>query len=156
MINHEDIEVQIKAGDSKAVIAGKTSVSFKTFVMLVLQRKVTMLFKDWGDDSIIMSSELLTGLASAPQDSQENKSQLVLTTMGTGVLLGIFVLAALQLILLASPLDFAFNMRELLIITGGLLGIAFLATILIKMKRRNKSEKLLETMEKLSSMLSKK
>jgi uncharacterized membrane protein YqjE len=154
MMKQEDLEIEIKAGDNKAIIAGKTSVSFKTFVMLILQRKVMALFKDWGEDSIIVDSELLTGLASAPQDSQENKSQLVLITMGTGVLIGVFVLAALQLILLA--LDFTFGIRELLVIAGGLLGLAILATILMKMKRRNKSEKLLETMEKLSSLLSKK
>ena len=155
MTNHEDIEVVIKASDNKAVIAGKTSVSFKTFVMLVLQRKVTTLFKEWGNDAVIVSSELLTGLASAPQDSQENKSQLVLTTMGTGVLLGIFILATLQLALLVA-LDVSFSTRELLVVAGGLLGIAILAMILIKMKRRNKSEKLLETMEKLTGLLSKK
>ncbi|MDD3896342.1 MAG: hypothetical protein PHU04_00640 [Candidatus Peribacteraceae bacterium] len=155
MTNHEDIEVEIKAGDSKAVIAGKTSVSFKTFVMLVLQRKVTTLFKEWGNDAVIVSSELLTGLASAPQDTQENKSQLVLTTMGTGVLAGIFVLAALQLVLLVG-LEITLSTRELLIIAGGLLGLAILAAALMKMKRKNKSEKLLETMEKLSGLLSKK
>ncbi len=155
MTNHEDIEVEIKAGDSKAVIAGKTSVSFKTFVMLVLQRKVTTLFKEWGSDAVIVSSELLTGLASAPQDSQENKSQLVLTTMGTGVLAGIFILAALQLVLLVA-LEITLNTRELLIVVGGLLGLAILAAALMKIKRKNKSEKLLETMEKLSGLLSKK
>ncbi|MDD5469583.1 MAG: hypothetical protein PHO92_02165 [Candidatus Peribacteraceae bacterium] len=155
MTNHEDIEVEIKAGDNKAVIAGKTSVSFKTFVMLVLQRKVTTLFKEWGNDAVIVSSELLTGLASAPQDSQENKSQLVLTTMGTGVLAGVFILAALQLLLLVA-LEITLSTRELLIVAGGLLGLAVLAAALMKMKRKNKSEKLLETMEKLSSLLSKK
>jgi len=155
MTNHEDIEVEIKAGDSRATIAGKTSVSFKTMVGLILQRKVTTLFKDWGNDPVIVNSELLTSLASAPQDSQENKSQLVLTTIGTGVLIGIFVMAALQLALLVA-LDISFSTRELLVVAGGLLGLAILATILMKMKRKNKSEKLLETMEKLSGLLSKK
>jgi len=154
MTRPADLEVDIKPGDTKAVIEGKTSVSFKTFVSLVLQRKVMTLFKNWGDDPVVVSSELLTGLASAPQDSQENRSQLVLVTLGTGILAGIFALAVLQSILLA--LDIRLEQRELLIIAGSLFGLAILASLLSKMKRGNRSEKLVETMEKLTTLISKK
>ncbi len=154
MTRPADLEVDIKPGDTKAVIEGKTSVSFKTFVSLVLQRKVMTLFKNWGDDPVVVSSELLTGLASAPQDSQENRSQLVLVTLGTGILTGIFALAVLQSILLA--LDIRLEQRELLIIAGSLFSLAVLASLLSKMKRGNRSEKLVETMEKLTTLISKK
>ena len=97
-----DLEVEVKTESSKAVITGKTSVPFRTFVGLVLQRKVLQLFKDWGEEPVILSSSLLTNLASAPQDSQENKAHLVTVTLGVGVLLGIFFLAALQAGLLLS------------------------------------------------------
>lgn len=153
-IPHEDLEVEIKAGDSKAIITGKTSVSFKTFVMLILQRKVTTLFKDWGEAPVIINSELLTGLASAEQDSQENKAQLVLITMGAGVLVGVFFFTILQILLL-NVVQFPLDTRELLIIAGSLLGLAILVMALSKIKKRNKGEKLLNTMEKLSSLLSK-
>ncbi|HCI03610.1 TPA: hypothetical protein DE059_01655, partial [Candidatus Peribacteria bacterium] len=64
-----DLEVKVKEEKMKAIIEGRTAVPFKTFVGLVLQRKVFPLFKKWGDEPVIINSELLTTLASAAQDS---------------------------------------------------------------------------------------
>ncbi len=151
----DDIEVEISGGGGKAIIEGKTTVSFKTFVSLVLQRKITDLFKSRGKDPVIINSELLTELASSPQDSHENKAQLVLVTMGAGVIVGVFCFTVLQVIL-QEFFSFPLYTRELLLIAGSLLGLAIIGIVLSKVKKRNKGEKLLETMEKLAALISKK
>ena len=68
------MEVEISGGDRRAVIEGKTGVPFKTFVALVLQRKVTGLFQEYGNRPVIVESEMLTRLASAPQDNPQNQA----------------------------------------------------------------------------------
>ncbi|MFA6259701.1 MAG: hypothetical protein WCX29_03800 [Candidatus Peribacteraceae bacterium] len=151
---HEDLEVEIRPGENRAIIAGKTAVSFKKIVALILQRKVTTMLKEWGDDPVIVSSELLTGLASAPQDSQENRAQVITVTLGTGVLLGIFFFALTQATLLALHIEL--DMRALLIIVAGLLGLALLVAILAKLRNRGQNEKIVDTMDKLASLLSRK
>jgi len=148
-----DTEVAISHGNGKAVIEGKTTVSFQTFVGLILQRKTSDLFKKWGKDPVVVNSELLTGLASAPQESKENRSKLVLVTLGTGILVGIFVSAVAQILLIASGMSL--GNKELMLIAGGLIALAGLAVILVKTQRKKKDDKLLEVMEKLSSLLSK-
>ena len=93
------MDAKLKTDHGKAIVEGKTAVPFKTFVGLVLHRKVLSLFKQWGKEPVIIDSELLTDLASAQQDSQENKEQLVTVTLGVGVLAGVFVLAIAQIAL---------------------------------------------------------
>lgn len=154
MTVHGDVEMELRGLQGKAVIEGKTSVPFRSFVQLVLQRKVTTLFKERGDDPIIVSSELLTHLASAPQDAPENRERLVIVTLGVGVLTGIFLLAIAQVTLgaLGSPL----SIQELLLIALLLLFLAAMAFVLEKVKRRrNRSEKLAEAMEHLTGLLTK-
>ena len=147
-----DLEVKLKTELSKAIIEGKTSVPFKTFVALVLQRKVLPLFKKWGDEPIVVNSELLTSIASASQDSQENRAQLVLVTLGVGVLVGVFAFAIFQIIL--GGIGITLGIRELLLITAMLLGIALLASILSRVQRKNRAQKIADTMEKVANLLS--
>src|SRR3990167_9608247 len=112
-----ETEVQFKPELGKAVIEGKTTVPFQSLVTLILQRKVLTLFKQWGKEPVIIGSELLTGLASAPQDSQENRSHLVHVSLGVGVLLGV---ALFSLVLVALQLaQITLGQRELLMIAGG-------------------------------------
>jgi hypothetical protein len=148
----DDIEVKLKEGRNRTVIDGKTAVPFKTLVQLVLQRKVLELFKKWGDEHVIISSELLTTIASAPQDSQENRSHLIIVTLGVGMLAGIFLFAVLQM--LASPILTLGN-KELFLISAGLLLIAFLAAILSRTQRGSRGQKLADSMERIASLLSK-
>lgn len=148
-----DIEVALKDSPTKAVIEGKTSVPFKRFVQLILQRKVLPLFKDWGDEPVILSSELLTTIASASQESQENRAHFAAVTLGVGILAGIFVFAVAQLILM--PAGIRLEQKELLIIAGGLLGIALLMSILMRVKKVNRGEKLADGLEKIANLLSK-
>lgn len=149
----KDLEVQFRPETGKAVIEGKTTVPFQAFVMLVLQRKVFKLFKEWGKTPIVVDSEMLTSLASAPQDSIENKSNLVTVSLGVGILAGIVLLAAIQVAL--STLEIALTMQHLLILIGVIVGLGVISYFLMQTQKGKKSEKLLETMENLSSFLGK-
>lgn len=149
----KDLEVQFRPETGKAIIEGKTTVPFQSFVMLVLQRKVTNLFKAWGKHSVIVDSELLTSLASAPQDSVENKSNLIMVSLGTGLLGGIVLLAAVQVAL--KTLEVELTTAHLLILIGVILGLGLFAYVLMQSQKGKKGEKLVETMENLSSFLGK-
>ncbi len=147
------MDVNLKTDQGKAVVEGKTAVPFKTFVGLILQRKVLNLFKDWGQEPVVISSELLTDLASSPQDNTENREQLITVTLGVGVLVGVFALAILQIALV--PFGITLTAEYLLAIAGTLFGIALLTWFMGKVKRRSKGHKLSETMEKIAGMVSK-
>jgi hypothetical protein len=149
----KDLEVKLKSDQGKAVIEGKTAVAFQAFVTLVLQRKVFGLFKSWGEEPVVVSAELLASLASAPQDSQENRAHLVTVTLGVGIVLGVFVMSVLQLSLIANGITL--SVRELGLIAGGILLLAILARMLVRLQRRKRSDKVTEAMESLSSLLSK-
>ena len=153
MSDSSELEVQFKPESGKAVIEGKTVVPFQAFVTLILQRKVLKLFKDWGKEPIIVNSELLTHLASAPQDSQENRGNLILVTLGMGFIGGVACFALLQLALIF--LDITFGKREFAILGGGILALAALTAVLMKARRMPLGEKLTETIENVASFLGK-
>ncbi len=154
MGNHHDLEVETKNEHGKAVIAGKTTVPFKTFVQLILQRKVMDLFKKWGDEPIIIGSELLTDLASSKEDSQENRSQVILVTLGVGVLVGIFAMAIAQLVLVTVGVTL--SQKEYLIIGVVLVVLALLTHVLGRTQKKNQSQRLADKMEKIAGLVSKK
>ena len=147
------MDAKLKTDQGRAIVEGKTAVPFKTFVGLVLQRKVLNLFKDWGKEPVIIDSELLTDLASAPQDNQENRDQLITVTFGVGVLCGVFLMAIIQIVL--SPWHIYLTQQHLLIVAGTLFGLAVLTWILSKTKRPGRSQKMSDTMEKITNMISK-
>lgn len=149
-----DIELDISAGNpNKAVIEGKTSVPFKTFVTLILQRKVQVLFKDAQNEPVIIGSELLTKLASAPDDKQEDRSKLVLVTLGTGVVFGVAFSAMLLLAL--SFFKIQPSQQDLMITIGVILGITVLVVALQStQKKSGLRQKLYEAMEKATAMVS--
>ena len=147
------MDAKLKTDQGKAIVEGKTAIPFKTFVGLILQRKVLTLFKKWGKEPVIVDSELLTDLASAQQDSQENKEQLVLVTLATGVLVGVFVMAVVQVAL--TPWGVYLKEREFLLIAGVLLGLAALTFALSRTKKKSRGHKITDTMERVSSIVSK-
>lgn len=149
---HES-DVRLKTDEGIIVVEGKTNVPFQTLVTLVLQRKVFGLFKQWGKEPMILSSELLTDLASAPQDSVENRTHLVLVTLGVGVIVGVFLLACAQVIL--HTLGLQLGRIELLLLMGGIIGLGILASILGRLQKVRRGEKITERMEKLAAFLSK-
>lgn len=147
------MDAKLKTDHGKAIVEGKTAVPFKTFVGLILQRKVLNLFKQWGKEPVIVDSELLTDLASSPQDSQENKEQLVTVTLGVGVLVGVFVMSVVQIAL--APWQIYLKEQELLIIAGVIFGLAVLTFALSRVKRKGKSQKLTDAMEKIAGVVGK-
>ncbi len=149
-----ELEVHFKPDSGKAVIEGKTVVPFQAFVALVLQRKVTNLFKSWGKAPIIVDSELLTGLASAPQDSQENRANLVLVTLVAGILAGVTGFAVIQMILLF--VEFPLGYKELGTIVGSVAFLLILVVSMMKGQKKPKGEKLMEMMEKAAGLVGKK
>ena len=153
VIHTGDLEVDVKEEGKRAVIAGKTSISFEAFVALILQRKVLTLFKRWGKDSVIVNSELLTTLASAPQDNNENRTHLIIVTLGVGVLTGVFGFALLQILLLA--IGITVDMKDLFVVAGGLVGLTILVVILSKLQRARKALKITEKMETVAGLLKK-
>ncbi|OGJ60327.1 hypothetical protein A3A67_02435 [Candidatus Peribacteria bacterium RIFCSPLOWO2_01_FULL_51_18] len=146
-----DTEVEIKSDGNKAVIEGKTSVPFRTFVGLILQRKVQTLFKKCSEDPVIVGSELLTALASAPDDRQEDRGKLILVTFGMGILGGIF-LTVLTFVALAlfevRPQD-----KDLYIVLGVFLVVAVVVSALLKIQKTQKQNKLYESMEKITDLI---
>ncbi|MFH0851233.1 MAG: hypothetical protein V1876_00590 [Candidatus Peregrinibacteria bacterium] len=149
-----DLEIELRTEQNRAIITGKTSVPFRTFVGLVLQRKVFQLFRQWDKEPVILSSELLTQLASAPQDSQENRAHLVIVTLGVGTLFGIFVFALGQVML--SMLDYELGSRELTLIAGGLVCLAVLTVVLARLQKLARAQRIADVMERTASFLSKK
>jgi hypothetical protein len=151
---NSELEVHFKPESGKAVIEGKTVVPFQAFVALILQRKVTNLFKTWGKTPVIVDSELLTGLASAPQDSQENRANLVFVTLMTGILAGVTGFAVIQLLLLF--VQFPLGYKELGTIVGSVAFLLLLFMSMTQSRKKPKGEKLVEVMEKAAGLMGKK
>ena len=149
---HES-NVRLKTDEGTIIVEGKTNVPFQILVTLILQRKVFGLFKQWGKEPMILSSELLTDLASAPQDSIENRSHLVLVTLGVGVIVGIFLLACAQVIL--NTFGLTLGRMELFLLMGTIAGLGILTSILGRLQKVRRGEKITEKMEKLAGFLSK-
>lgn len=152
-MDEDEVEVDITNAGGKAIIEGKTSVPFKTFVSLILQRKVQGLFKRSQKDIVIVGSDLLTALASAPEDKQEDRGKLVLVTFFVGILAGVFLTVATFLVLMGLRIQPA--MQDLGIVLGVIIGIAVLAVLLQKgQKKSGFKDKLMETMEKVTDTVS--
>jgi uncharacterized membrane protein YfcA len=146
-----DVEVDIASEGGRAIIEGKTSVPFRTFVSLILQRKVQTLFKQCQDEPVIVGSELLTALASAPDDRQEDRGKLVLVTFGVGILAGIFctVLTFLMLSMLqVRPQD-----QDLLIVLAVFIIVTVVVGALIRTQRTKGKQRLYDSMEKVTDLI---
>lgn len=149
----DELEVSFKPETGKAVIEGKTAVPFQSFVTLILQRKVQILFKDHAKEPVVINSDLLTRLASAPQDSHENRGHLVLVSLGLGAVGGVAVFSAIQLVLLLS--DMALTWKEHVIILACIAGVAALGALLMYVQKMPKSDKLTDTVENVARFLGK-
>lgn len=150
---NNEVEVEISSIGNRAIIEGKTSIPFKTFVSLILQRRVQTLFKTNQDDPVIVNSTLLTALASAPSDKQEDKCTLVLVTFGVGILGGVFLSVAvfLALMLMRIPV----GMKDLGIVLGVIIGVGVLGVLLQKNQKKSAfTEKLFDAMEKTTDLIS--
>lgn len=151
-MDHSDTEVEISHEHGKAVIQGKTSVPFKTFVSLILQRKVQTLFKKWQDAPVIVSSELLTGLASAPDDSQEDRGKLVVVTLAIGVIFGVFLTVITLLIL--SIFSVVPSRVEYGLVIFIIVCLSFLLSAMQRAQKSSAKQKIYEKMERVTDVLS--
>ncbi len=151
-MHHSDTEVEINQENGKAVIQGKTSVPFKTFVSLILQRKVQTLFKKWQDEPVIVGTELLTGLASAPDDSTEDRGKLVIVTLGVGVILGVFLTTGVLFVL--TILKIVPSMAEYGLVLFILVCLSFLLSVMQRSQKSSTKQKLYEKMERVTDVLS--
>lgn len=149
----DEVEVEITNIGQKAVIEGKTAVPFKTFVTLILQRRVQMLFKTSQDEPVIVNSTLLTALASAPGDKQEDRGKLILVTMGVGIIVGVFFTVAVFLAL--KLLNIQPEIKDLGIVLAVIAGVVILGIVLMKnQKKSGFTEKLFDAMEKTTDLIS--
>jgi hypothetical protein len=149
--SQSDLEVPLKSDPVRAIVEGKTAVSFQSLVGLVLQRKVQSLFKQWGKEPVILPSELLTAIAATPQDNAENRQKLVLVTLGTGVVIGIFAtcVVGLGLVLLRVPL----GVREFGVVAGSIAVVSLIGWLMMKVQGKSSAEQVTEAMEKVATFL---
>lgn len=153
-MSDNDIEVDLDRENGTAVIRGKTNVPFTTLVTLILQRKVQTLLKTWKDEPVVVSSELLTSLASAPEDKTEDRGALIAVTLAVGIYAGVLLTTAVLLVLAVAGI--VPGMAEYVIVCAVLLGFALLVLATQRMqKRATKRAKLVERMEKLAELLTK-
>lgn len=150
----DELEVDIATSTpNRVVIEGKTSVPFKAFVSLVLQKRVQMLFKTNQNDPVIVSSTLLTALASAPSDKQEDRSKLVLVTFGVGIIAGVFIAVAVFLGLLLVKIQA--EVKDLSIVLGVIIGVVVIGAFIQKSQKKSAfTEKLFDAMEKTTDLIS--
>lgn len=148
-----ELEVNFRPETGKAVIEGKTVVPLQAFVTLILQRKVLNMLKTWGKHPVVVDSELLTSLASAPQDSKENRSNMILVSLGLGIFGGIGLYSAVQAGLYF--LDIILGLKEHLIVAGTIISLGLVGLLMMKAQKMPRGEKLVETIEEMSSFLKK-
>ncbi len=149
--NQSDLEVPLKSDPVRAIVEGKTAVSFQSLVGLVLQRKVLGLFKQWGKEPVILSSELLTAIAGTPQDNADNRQKLVLVTLGAGIVLGVFSACVVGLIL--AFLKVPLGVREFGIVAGSIALVAVIVWLLMQVQGKSSAEQVTEAMEKVAGFL---
>lgn len=149
--NQSDLEVPLKSDPLRAIVEGKTAVSFQSLVGLVLQRKVLGLFKQWGKEPVILSSELLTAIAGTPQDNADNRQKLVLVTLGAGIVLGVFSACVVGLIL--AFLKVPLGVREFGIVAGSIALVAVIVWLLMQVQGKSSAEQVTEAMEKVAGFL---
>ncbi len=149
-----DVQVTLKSAQGeKAVIEGKTSIPFGSFVKLVLKRKVQTL-RDFQEEPIILSSPLLTHLASAPEDSHEDRSKVILTALVIGFCFGMF-LTAFTLVF-SSLLGIEIGVGELLTGLVVLLAVALAIYASMKISSHKMKQQLIEKVEEIAGLFAKK
>jgi len=138
----------------KAIIEGKTAIPFASFVKLVLKRKVQTLFKDFQEEPIILSSSLLTHLASAPDDSHEDKSKVILTAVVIGFCFGMFLTAFALVVFRMMGIEIGAS--ELLTGLGVLLALAIAVFASMKISGHKMKQQLIEKVEEVAGLFARK
>ena len=149
-----DVKVSLKTPQGEqAVIEGRTGVPFGTFVKLILKRKVQTLFKDWQEEPVIISSELLTKIASAPEDTHEDRSKVILTALVIGLCFGLFAASVTLILLYMAGVEL--GMGELLSGLVVLLLIAFAVYTATRLHTLKAKQQIIEKVEQVADVFSK-
>jgi len=148
-----DVKVNIKApAGEQAIIEGKTAVPFGAFIRLTLQRKVQGLMKEWQSEPVIISSDLLTKIASAPSESLEDRSKVLLTACVIGFCGGFFV-AAFAIVVLGM-MGVEIGQKELLVALTVLLVVALVVYSALQVHTRKIKEQFIEKIERIADIFS--
>ncbi len=148
-----DVKLNIKTpSGEQAIIEGKTAVPFATFMKLMLQKKLQPLVKDWQSEPVIISSDLLTKIASAPAESLEDRSKVLLTACVIGFCGGFFV-AAFAIVVLGM-MGVEIGQKELLVALTVLLVIALVVYSALQVHTRKIKEQFIEKIERIADMFS--
>jgi len=148
-----DVKVTLKpVQGEQAVIEGKTTVPFHAFVKLILQRKIQGLVKDAQDEPVILSSDLLTKIASAPNESLEDRSKVLLTACVIGFCGGFF--AAAFAIVVLGMMGVEIGQKELMVALTVLLVVALAVYGALQVHTRKVREKFVEKIERIADMFS--
>jgi len=151
---NRDVHMPVKTSEGeKVVIEGKTSIPFGSFVKLILRRKVQKLFKDWQSEPVIIESELLTAIASAPEDPMEDKSKVIMSAVVIGFCFGMFLTGlALSLLNMAG---ITIGQAELLTGLAVLLAMAVAVHIASRIHTRKAKEQIVEKVEQIADLFAK-
>lgn len=149
-----DAKVAMRTSDGDEVIVeGKTGIPFNLFVKLLLKRKIQTLFKDWQDEPIVISSELLTKIASAPEDNAEDRSKIVLTALVIGLCFGMFI-SAVALVGL-SMVGIIIGAKELIVALCVLLAVAVAVYGALQIHSHKIKQQLVEKVEEVADVFAK-
>jgi hypothetical protein len=148
-----DVKVSMKEREEHAVIEGKTAVPFGSFMKLVQSRKVQPLMKRWQNEPVVISSDLLTHIASAGSESQEDRSKIILTAIVLGLAFGIF-LATMGLFLL-NLFGMSLGQRELITGLGILLILGVAVYSAMRVQGSGFRQDLIEKIEKIANVFGK-
>jgi len=147
-----DVKVTMKDRGDHAVIEGKTAVPFGSFMKLVQSRKVQPLMKKWQNEPIMLSSDLLTHIASAGGESREDRSKVILTAMVIGLAFGIFITGVVMFFM--GILGITVGQRELITVLGVLLVLGLAVYSAMRVQSGNAKQDLIEKVEKISDVFS--
>lgn len=154
MRKNSDVKVNLKTPQGEqAIIEGKTSVPFGAFTKLILKKKIQGLLKEWQEEPVIITSDLLTKIASAPGDTTEDRSKVILTALVIGLVGGIFLSAAA--IVTLGAMGVAIGTKELLVALGVLLVVAVAVFGATQVHARKVKEKFIERIEHVADVFSK-
>jgi len=153
MKKNGDVKVTLKPQmGEQAVIEGKTTVPFSAFVKLILQKKVQGLMKEAQYEPVILSSDLLTKIASAPGESLEDRSKVLLTACVIGFCGGFFLSAAA--IVLLGMMGVEIGQKELIVALTviAIVGVAVYSAMQIQTGKMR--DQFVEKIEKIAHIFS--
>lgn len=142
-----------QAQGMKSTTDDKIVVPIDVFLKIVYNRKVLPLLKDRPGEQVILSSDLFTKMAVAPEDSPENRDKVIHTALVLGSCFGVFLTIAA--FTLATALGFTIGQRELFAVLTFLLLFALLGYASVKVHIHKMKPRLVESVEQVADTFTK-